>query len=102
MSLGVNLLTALAKDAAKFLDDGYDIEIIETHHNHKLDAPSGTALTLAKAINDVRGDALNFVYGRHAAKQRRSPDEIKSAFTPCAEAPSWANTKCFSSARAKS
>lgn len=76
MSLGVNLLTALAKDAAKFLDDGYDIEIIETHHNHKLDSPSGTALTLAKAINDVRGDALNFVYGRHAAKQRRSPDEI--------------------------
>lgn len=76
MSLGVNLLTALAKDAAKFLDDAYDVEIVETHHNHKLDAPSGTALTIAEAINEVRGNELVPVFGRHEARKRRDKSEI--------------------------
>lgn len=76
MSLGVNLLAALAKDAAKFLGSAYDVEIVETHHNRKLDSPSGTALTLAAAINDARGGVLEPVYGRHAAKHRREPNEI--------------------------
>ena len=53
MSLGVGLLCQLSKDATRFLD-GYDIEIVETHHNKKADAPSGTALTLAKDNNQVK------------------------------------------------
>ncbi len=74
MSLGVNLLANLAKEAAKFLGDDYDVEIIETHHNKKLDAPSGTAITLANAIQSVRD--LQPIYGRHHDSQRRSPNEI--------------------------
>lgn len=76
MSLGVNLLGSLAKDAAKFLGEDYDIEIVETHHNHKLDAPSGTALTLANEINSVRDGALVPTYGRHESKHRREKNEI--------------------------
>ena len=76
MSLGVNLLGSLAKEAAKFLGDDYDIEIVETHHNHKLDSPSGTAITLANQINSVRDNSLVPTYGRHAAKHRREPNEI--------------------------
>lgn len=76
MSLGVNLLASLSKEAAKFLGEAYDIEIVEMHHNHKLDAPSGTALTLAEAINSVRDNSLVPAYGRHAAHQRREKNEI--------------------------
>ena len=76
MSLGVNLLADLAKEAAKFLGEAYDIEIVETHHNRKLDSPSGTALSLAEAINSVRDNSLVPTFGRHAAKQRREKSEI--------------------------
>lgn len=76
MSLGVNLLASLSKEAAKFLGEAYDIEIVEMHHNHKLDAPSGTALTLAEAINSVRDNSLVPAYGRHSAHQRREKNEI--------------------------
>lgn len=76
MSLGVNLLGSLAKEAAKFLGEDYDIEIVETHHNHKLDSPSGTALTLAEEINGVREHSLVPVYGRHEARHRREKNEI--------------------------
>lgn len=76
MSLGVNLLGSLAKEAAKFLGEDYDIEIVETHHNHKLDSPSGTALTLAEEINSVREHSLSPVYGRHEARHRREKNEI--------------------------
>ena len=76
MSLGVNLLANLAKDAAKFLGEDYDIEIVETHHNHKLDSPSGTALTLANEINSVRDNSLAYTYGRHEAKHRRERNEL--------------------------
>lgn len=76
MSLGVNLLINLSKEAAKFLGDDYEIEIIEQHHNKKLDAPSGTALTIANAINGVLDDRLDYVYGRHDANHRREHNEL--------------------------
>ncbi len=55
MSLGVNLLAVLVREAAKALDDDFDIEILEMHHRHKVDAPSGTALLLGKAAAEGRG-----------------------------------------------
>ena len=58
MSLGVNLLVALTKKVAAALDDEFDIEIIEAHHKHKVDAPSGTALMLGEAAADGRGIRL--------------------------------------------
>ena len=58
MSLGVNLLTALTRKVAAALDSDYDIEIIEAHHRHKLDAPSGTALMLGEAAAEGRGVSL--------------------------------------------
>lgn len=73
MSLGVALLCELAKTTAKAFPDA-DIEIIETHHNRKLDAPSGTALLLADAIKAVREKAF-YVFGRHG-HAGRTPDEI--------------------------
>jgi len=68
MSLGVALLCELAKTAAKTMPDA-DIEIIEKHHNRKLDAPSGTALLLADAISTVRKGAY-YVFGRGGQKKR--------------------------------
>jgi 4-hydroxy-tetrahydrodipicolinate reductase len=59
MSLGVNLLAALTKRVARTLDDQFDIEIVEMHHNKKIDAPSGTALLLGKAAAEGRGIDLN-------------------------------------------
>lgn len=73
MSLGVALLAELAKQTVALFPDA-DVEIIEKHHNRKLDAPSGTALMLARAIETVRRGA-SFVYGR-GGQQKRSPDEI--------------------------
>jgi 4-hydroxy-tetrahydrodipicolinate reductase len=64
MSLGVNLLTQLTKRVAAALDEDYDIEIIESHHNQKVDAPSGTALMLGEAAAEGRGVALNNVSDR--------------------------------------
>jgi 4-hydroxy-tetrahydrodipicolinate reductase len=59
MSLGVNLLAALAKRVAKTLDNSFDVEILEMHHNQKVDAPSGTALMLGRAAAEGRGIALD-------------------------------------------
>ena len=73
MSVGVALLAELAKQTAKALPDA-EIEIIEKHHNRKLDAPSGTALMLAEAIRTVRTKA-RLVFGRHG-NAKRDPDEI--------------------------
>ena len=73
MSVGVALLVKLAKEAARAMPDA-DIEIIEKHHNRKLDAPSGTALMLANAIKDVRKEA-QFVYGR-GGQAKREKNEI--------------------------
>ncbi|WP_371055345.1 4-hydroxy-tetrahydrodipicolinate reductase [Rhodosalinus sp. K401] len=64
MSLGVNLLTLLARKVAEALDDDYDIEIVEAHHRHKADAPSGTALMLGAAAAEGRGVALSEVADR--------------------------------------
>ncbi len=73
MSLGIALLVELAKTTAKAFPDA-DIEIIEKHHNRKLDAPSGTALLLANAIKEVRKNAM-FIFGR-AGQAKREADEI--------------------------
>ena len=73
MSLGVAVLADLAKRAAAMFPEA-DIEIIERHHNQKLDAPSGTALLLAKRICEARGE-MKFVLGR-SGQAKREPDEI--------------------------
>lgn len=75
MSLGVNLILELAKKAASVLVDGFDIEIIEQHHNQKIDAPSGTALMIADAVSQVKTDA-EYVYDRHAYRKKRDKREI--------------------------
>ena len=77
MSLGVNLLLKLLKDAAKVLGNaGYDIELVERHHNQKVDAPSGTALALADSINEALGGAYHYVYDRSQVRQKRDSREI--------------------------
>ena len=73
MSLGVAVLANIAKQAASFFPDA-DIEIVEYHHNRKLDAPSGTALMLANSIKEVRPQA-NYVLGR-AGQGKRAPEDI--------------------------
>ncbi len=75
MSLGVNLLINLCKNAAAVLGEKYDVEIIEKHHNKKLDAPSGTALMIAEAIKEVRGGA-EYVYDRTKERHQREQKEI--------------------------
>ena len=75
MSLGINLLIRLAKQAAKILEGSFDIEIIEKHHNKKIDAPSGTALMLADGIKSVRPD-LEYVYDRTGRRAARSANEL--------------------------
>ena len=76
MSLGIIVLLELVKKAAAVLGDSYDIEIVEKHHNRKVDAPSGTALMIA----DAAASALNFkpeyVYERHSVRQSRDKKEI--------------------------
>ncbi|AAZ97078.1 dihydrodipicolinate reductase [Thiobacillus denitrificans ATCC 25259] len=78
MSVGVNLLMKLAEVAAEVLQDGYDIEIIEAHHRHKVDAPSGTALGLGQAVARASGRDLEAcaVYGREGVTGERDPRTI--------------------------
>lgn len=77
MSLGINLLMKLLKDAAKVLAlAGYDMEIIEKHHNKKVDAPSGTALALADSINEALDDAYTYKYDRSRERKVRDKHEI--------------------------
>ena len=76
MSLGINLITELAKAAAKALENNFDIEILEKHHNQKLDAPSGTALTIADAISDSVSFNPEYVYDRHSVRKKRDKNEI--------------------------
>lgn len=76
MSFGVNLQMALARKAAEVLHNRFDIEIIEKHHNLKVDAPSGTALALADAINDSLDNTREFTYGRHEVSKQREQKEI--------------------------
>jgi 4-hydroxy-tetrahydrodipicolinate reductase len=76
MSIGVNLLIDLVKKAAKVLEGQFDIEIIEKHHNQKIDAPSGTALAIADAINDSLEEKCEYTYDRHSKRKKRSKQEI--------------------------
>jgi 4-hydroxy-tetrahydrodipicolinate reductase len=75
-SLGVTLLTALVRECARLLPEDFDIEIVEAHHRHKKDAPSGTALTLGRAAAEGRGAAFEqaAVMGRTGLAPRRSGD----------------------------
>ena len=74
-SLGINLLITLAKQAAKTLGADFDVEIIEKHHNKKLDAPSGTALMIADAIASEREES-EYVFDRHSERKARASKEI--------------------------
>lgn len=76
MSLGINLMIDLAKRAAAVLGDAFDIEIIEKHHNRKVDAPSGTAYMIARGIEDEKTSKGSFVYGRFGKDAKRNSDEI--------------------------
>lgn len=77
MSLGINLLLKLVKEAARVLAAAdFDIEILEKHHNRKLDAPSGTALALADSINEAMESQYHYVYDRSSRRQKRDPREI--------------------------
>ncbi|MCM1171431.1 MAG: 4-hydroxy-tetrahydrodipicolinate reductase [Clostridium sp.] len=77
MSLGINTLIKILKDAANvFAPAGYDIEIIEKHHNQKVDAPSGTALALADSINEARNNEYEYVYDRSQVRQKRGTKEL--------------------------
>lgn len=77
MSMGINLLLKLLKDAAKALAPaGYDMELVERHHNQKLDAPSGTALALADSVNEALGNVYEYKFDRSQTREKRSPKEI--------------------------
>lgn len=76
MSLGVNLIAELAKKAVNVLGDQFDIEIVEKHHNQKIDAPSGTALMLADAINEELDHQYSYTYDRHLIREKRTKKEI--------------------------
>lgn len=77
MSMGVNLLLKLIKEASRTLaDSGFDIEIVEKHHNKKIDAPSGTALALADSINEALNNQYEYVYDRTNIRAPRAKKEI--------------------------
>lgn len=77
MSLGVNLLFSLVAEAAKVLAGaGFDMEIVEKHHNQKMDAPSGTAIALAEAMNGALDNAYHYTYDRSQRRQKRDAMEI--------------------------
>lgn len=76
MSVGINLLLSLVKKAASLLSPEFDIEVIEKHHNQKLDAPSGTALMIADAMKEELNDNIDYVHGRHTKTEKRSENEI--------------------------
>ncbi|MFV0401997.1 MAG: 4-hydroxy-tetrahydrodipicolinate reductase [Oscillospiraceae bacterium] len=76
MSLGVSLLTELVKQATRVLGEQFDIEIVEKHHNQKVDAPSGTALMLADAAASQLPEETAYVYDRHERREKRPKNEI--------------------------
>ncbi len=83
MSLGINLLMQLLKEATKVLSPaGYDIEIVEKHHNQKLDAPSGTAIALADSINEAADGQYEYVYDRSQVRKKRDKKNLE--YQPCA------------------
>ena len=76
MSVGINLLIALCKKATNLLGEDFEVEIIEQHHDRKVDSPSGTALSIAEAINEEYNNSKPFVYGRHSKTEKRTKEEI--------------------------
>lgn len=77
MSLGINTVIKLIKQAAKILSEGgFDIEIVEKHHNQKVDAPSGTALLLADSMKEELGEDYRYVYDRSTVREKRGEKEI--------------------------
>lgn len=76
MSLGVSLISELVKKAASVLGDNFDIEIVEAHHNRKIDAPSGTALMLADSVSKGLEYQPVYEYNRHAKREKRTKNEI--------------------------
>lgn len=77
MSLGINVLEKLIRDAVKKLyPENFDVEIVEKHHNNKLDAPSGTAIALADAMNDEMDGAFEYVYDRSGVRAKRGKTEL--------------------------
>lgn len=76
MSIGVSLIAELAAKAAHVLDGSFDIEIVEMHHNQKLDAPSGTALMLADTISDSLSQKPHYEFDRHSKRAKRDANEI--------------------------
>lgn len=76
MSLGINIMIKLIQEAAKVLSSDFDIEIIEKHHNQKIDAPSGTALLLADSINEVLDEEYAYQYDRTQDRKKREKKEI--------------------------
>lgn len=76
LSIGINLLKYLAKEATRIIGETSDIEIVERHHNLKVDSPSGTALALADAVAEELPGSMEFVYGRHGKDDKRQKNEI--------------------------
>ena len=77
MSVGINLLMKLLKEAAaKLAPAGFDMEIVEKHHNRKIDAPSGTAIALGESMNEALNSEYHFVYDRSERHEKRDAKEI--------------------------
>jgi len=76
MSLGINVMLKLAQEAAKAFGSHFDIEIIEKHHNQKVDSPSGTAYMIANAVNEAFDDQKEFVYGRYGRADERKTQDV--------------------------
>ncbi|MDP4088101.1 MAG: 4-hydroxy-tetrahydrodipicolinate reductase [Bacillota bacterium] len=74
MSVGINLISSILRKISPILFDGYDIEIIEKHHNQKIDAPSGTALMLADSIKSSLEDEVSYVHGREGLRKREKSE----------------------------
>ncbi len=77
MSLGINTLLRIVNEAAKVLaTEGFDVEIVEKHHNQKLDAPSGTALALADSVNKAMDGQYEYIYDRSGRREKRAKKEL--------------------------
>ncbi len=76
MTLGINLMLELLQKCARVLGDDFDVEIIEKHHNQKVDAPSGTALMLADAVAQALPHPSEYTYDRHTRREKRGANEI--------------------------
>ena len=77
MSIGVNVIMKLLREAvAKLAPEGFDVEIVEKHHNQKLDAPSGTAIALADVMNDEMCGCYEYIYDRSQARKKRDKKEL--------------------------